>query len=125
MHMNRRMTICAFIVLGMGSVWDASSQPARHPYFETGVEEAVIAYSAPQPWHAEATPFITHSLNHMFRGKPWNFTHVDQHTERIIPRTGGSVVLHQLHQDKPRLPSALYDSPVPLLAAAQSDDDDA
>ena len=42
------------VIEGMGSVWDASSQPSRHPYFETGVEEAVIAWSAPQPWHAEA-----------------------------------------------------------------------
>ena len=41
----------------------------------------MICWSAPQPWHPEATAFINHSLNHMVgkdeRGnqKSWNFTH--------------------------------------------------
>ena len=38
-------TMCEAVVEGMGGVWDASAEPRRHPNFETGVEEAIIAWS--------------------------------------------------------------------------------
>jgi hypothetical protein len=53
----------------------------------------VIAWSAPQPYHQEAVPFINHALNHCFgkftegpltgQLKPWPFTHVHAETSRI------------------------------------------
>ena len=102
------------VIEGMGSFWDASSQPSRHPNFETGVEEAVIAYSAPHPWHASTDTFVTHTLNDMFGGRAWNFTHTNERTDQLTPWSAGSVVLTRLHNEyAPRLPSAFYDSPVP------------
>ena len=38
----------------MGGMWDKCASDARHPKFETGAEEAVIAWSAPHAWHPEA-----------------------------------------------------------------------
>ena len=65
-HMATK-TLCEAVVEGMGGVWDASAEPRRHPNFATGVLEAVVAWSAPQPWHAAAKPFINAALAHRFR----------------------------------------------------------
>ena len=53
-------------VEGMGGVWDRSADARRHPHFETGVLEAVVAWNAPQPYHPEADVFIARSLDHAF-----------------------------------------------------------
>ena len=42
-------TLCEAVVEGMGSVWEKCALAERHPDFKTSVEEAVIAWSAPQP----------------------------------------------------------------------------
>ena len=107
-------TMCEAVVEGMGSVWDKCASPERHPRFEASVEEAVIAWSAPQPWHREAEVFINHALNdHFGAGKPWNFSHSDQRVERMKAWQGGSKVIHHLHNSHPsRLPVAYYDTAV-------------
>ena len=61
-------------------------------------------------------PFAKCTLNELFgfysdgemkgKPKPWNFTHVDQRTERIT--TGPGQVISCLRQNRPRLPSAVY-----------------
>ena len=61
----------------MGGMWDKSASDERHPKFETGAEEAVIAWSAPHAWHPEAKEFVNSALNHCFKGEAWNFTHTD------------------------------------------------
>ena len=47
-------TCCEAVVEGMGSVWGKVAEGQRHPGFETGAEEAVIAYSAPHCGSVEA-----------------------------------------------------------------------
>ena len=60
-------TMCEAVVEGMGGgVWDRSADARRHPHFETGVLEAVVAWNAPQPYHPEADVFIARSLDHAF-----------------------------------------------------------
>ena len=113
-------TLCEAVVEGMGSVWDKCASAERHPDFKTSVEEAVIAWSAPQPYHPEAVPFINHSLAHYFgrydsgplKGqlKPWNFNHVDQRTGRVVAQPG--LVMARHRKDALRLPSATYNSSV-------------
>ena len=72
----------------------------------------MLPYSAPQPWHPEAVPFINHSLNHMAgkndkgKQKEWNFTHKDK--ERMTAGKS-SVVTKRLQGTRPRLPAAMYD----------------
>ena len=84
----------------------------RHPSFEESVKEAVIAWSAPQPFHAEAIPFVNRSLVKLF-GSSWSshFAHVDQDVSRANPwahaGAGGKVVMRK-KQEKPRLPSSFY-----------------
>ena len=78
--------------------------------FNSGVEEAVIAWSAPQPFHQEATPFIAKALRGLF-GEDYStsFHHTDRRTSRIRAWAGGagrSVAKHIA--TKPRLPSAFY-----------------
>ena len=75
-----------------------------------GIEEAVIAWSAPQPFHQEATPFVTKALWGLY-GEDYSshFHHTDQRLSRIRAWTGGagkSVAKHMA--TKPRLPSAFY-----------------
>ena len=94
------------------SVWDKCASAERHPDFKTSVEKAVIAWSAPQPYHPEAVPFINHSLNHYFgrynsgplngQLKPWNFSHVDQRTGRVVVQPG--LVMARHRKDALRLP---------------------
>ena len=77
----------------MGSVWAASAPGLRHPTFEIGSEEAVSAWSGPQPYHPEAVPFVNNSLNHLFgrysegplKGhlKPREFFHTDTQTPNL------------------------------------------
>ena len=109
-HMATK-TMCEAVVEGMGGVWDASAEPRRHPNFETGVMEAVIAWSAPQPWHAAAVPFINAALVHRFKDSKdgrFNFTHVNERTAQLPSWKHGSQVLDRLHKTTPRLPSNLY-----------------
>ena len=75
----------------------------------------MLLYSAPQPWHPEALPFINHSLNHYFgkdsegKQKPWNFNHTgDRHHGQDRP-LGQSKVLSRMNRERPRLPTAMYD----------------
>ena len=75
-------TLNEAVVEGMGSVWAKAAPPERHVLLERSEKEAVIAWSAPQPWHPEAGAragaFCTNALNHMFgfftdggsKGKP-------------------------------------------------------
>ena len=97
------------VVEGMGAFWDDAAGPKRHLDFETGVKEAVICYSGPPTFSAEATPFLTRALNTYFEGGPekWNFTHEDQRFRGIV-FVGGSKVLDKLSKVKPRLPSTIY-----------------
>ena len=101
--------MCEAVVEGMGGVWDASAEPRRHPNFETGVEEAIIAWSALQPWHPVAKAYIAKSIDRYFGvygpgggpagakagdKKPWNFSYHDSHIYRALERrpTAGQVV---------------------------------
>ena len=101
-------SMCEAVVEGMGGVWDRSADPRRHPAFETGVEEAVIAWSGPQPWHPEATVFISRALAHAFpNGWVKEFVHQDERKDRL--HVGHGQVMDRLAQDKPRFPAAAYD----------------
>ena len=55
-------TACEAVVEGMGSVWDQCTDPHRHPRFETGQQEAVIAWNAPAAHLPEADPFLRRAL---------------------------------------------------------------
>ena len=97
------------VVEGMGGKWDRAAADDRHPSFESGIEEAVVAYSAPQPYHAEADLFCHKALNHHFKGGDWNFHHVDKRFSRVRAwaETGGKVI--GKHKQEPlRLPSSFY-----------------
>ena len=59
-------TLCEAVVDRMGGCWDLSSPTSRHPSFESGIEETMIAWSAPQTFHPEAKPFIAKSLRGLF-----------------------------------------------------------
>ena len=97
------------VVESMGGMWDRCASDERHPSFETGAEEAVVAWSAPHAWHPEAKQFISQSLNIHFGDKPWNFTHRDQRIDRSRAWTGGSQVIQRLHNSyKSRLPASFY-----------------
>ena len=105
-------TICEAVVEGMGGCWDKCSPDDRHSNFESGIEEAVIAWSAPQPFHSEADPFIRKSLQTLF-GEDYSshFHHTDSRTNRIQSWAGGAgKTVAKLMQSKPRLPSACYGS---------------
>ena len=100
------------MIEGIWGTWDKCASPGRHPDFRKAVEEAVIAWSAPQPFHPEAVPFITRALNHHFGKKDWNFTHVDHwHDHHIGRALGKGKVNERLKKsnDKLRLPSEMYD----------------
>ena len=76
------------VVEGMGGVWDGAASDARHPSFEKGAEEAVVAWNAPWPYHADAEPFINRALTHLFGGSNWSkhFTHVNERVDQIPAR---------------------------------------
>ena len=99
------------VVEGMGSVWDASADAVRHPSFKQSVEEAVIAWSAPQPYHAAAVPFVNRALTHCFGSSDWgsHFAHLDKQVSRAPgwAMAGGKVVTGK-KQEKPRLPASFY-----------------
>lgn len=97
------------VVEGMGSYWDDCAAPKRHLRFETGVEEAVICYTAPPAHLPEATSFLRKSLTTYFDGGPhkWNFSHEDARHRHVV-WAGGSKVIDRLGKIKPRLPSAFY-----------------
>jgi len=95
------------VVEGMGSVWDASTEARRHQRFEVGVEEAVIAWTAPQPYHDEAEPFLTAALNRHFNNKPWNFVHTDMRLRQKV-FDGGSKVIARHRKDLLRMPKSFY-----------------
>jgi hypothetical protein len=89
----------------------------RHPGFETGAEEAVVAWNAPQPYHPAADAFVTNALNDVFgfdkqgHPKPWNLTHRDAAADHHIGRALGRSVVISRHKrnDQPRFPSQYYD----------------
>ena len=100
-------TICEAVVEGMGSVWDQCTDPHRHPRFETGQQEAVIAWNAPAAHLPEADPFLRRALNRHFNGKPWNFTHTDLQLRQKV-WSGGSKVVDRHRKDPLRMPSSFY-----------------
>ena len=105
------------VVEGMGGVWDRSSPDARHCTFDRSVEEAVVAWNGPWPYHAEAVPFISHSLAHLFGTSQWSshFAHVNDRLAQTPAwaQHGGKVVGRHKKQDKGKLPSVMYDTPAP------------
>ena len=107
-------TSCEAVVEGMGSVWDASATDRRHVGFQSGVHDAVIAYSAPEPHLPEADQFITRALNTYFEGGPekWNFKNEDARFRNVV-FSGGSKVIAKLGKMKSRLPAAFYGAAVP------------
>ena len=103
-------SLCEAVVEGIGGCWDRSSPASRHPSFESGIEEAVIAWSAPQPFHPEAKAFIAKSLHGLF-GDDYSshFHHSNQQVSRIRAWAGGAGKAVAKHMaTKPRLPSAFY-----------------
>ena len=113
-------SMCEAVVEGMGSMWDACATDNRHLGLEAAAEEAVVAWSAPAPWHPDAVPFINHSLNHMFgkdaggHQKPWNFTRHDNQgkSTNLRGQLGGSLVTKRIQKEsQSRLPSSVYDQP--------------
>ena len=102
-------TSCEAVVEGMGSVWDESATERRHVGFESGVHDAVVAYSAPAPHLPEADQFITRALNTYFEGGPdkWNFKNEDARFRNVV-FSGGSKVIAKLGKAKSRLPAAFY-----------------
>ena len=75
-------------------------------------KEAVIAWTAPAAYKAEAGPFVERALNRHFNGKPWNFTHTDMQL-RSKPWSGGSQVVHRHRKDPLRMPSSMYTKGAP------------
>jgi hypothetical protein len=75
-----------------------------------GIEEAVIAWSAPQPFHQEATPFVAKALRDLF-GEDYtsHFHHINRRPSQIHAWAGGDGKTVAKHlATKPRLPSAFY-----------------
>ena len=58
LHMATK-SMCEAVIEGMGGVWDRSN---RHGSWETAIEEAVVAWNSPQPYHPAAIPFVNHAL---------------------------------------------------------------
>ena len=104
-------TMCEAVIEGVGSVWDQCASPVRHLGMEASQQECAIAYNGPPPYHPAAPAFIARTLNLVFNGKAWKFTHKDQRTERIpaFATSGESKVTHK-HKthDASRLPESLF-----------------
>jgi len=111
-------SMCEAVIEGMGGMWDRCATDGRHPGFETGAEEAVIAWNAPQPYHPAADNYVTHVLNDVFgfdsQGHPkrWNLTHTDtaedHHIGRALARS--QVINRHKRDDQPHFPSQYYDT---------------
>ena len=107
-------TMCEAVVEGMGAMWDLCSSDNRHLSLQSAAEEALIAWSAPHPWHPEAVTFINHAINHMVgkdskgKQKTWNFTHNDTWHKGSSSQARSQVV-ERLKQEPLRLPSSMYD----------------
>eukprot|EP00966_Prymnesium_polylepis_P328091 7383901-Prymnesium_polylepis.1 len=103
--------MCEAVVEGMGGCWDRSSPSDRHPHFLSGIQEAVIVWSAPQPFHPEATPFIRKSLRGLF-GEDYasHFHHTNTRMNQVPTWAGGAGKAVSKHMaTNPRLPSRFYD----------------
>ena len=91
----------------MGGVWDRCD---RQGNWTTAIEEAVIAWNAPKPYHPAAVAFINHSLDHWAGGEDkWTqrFTHHDKHhIERDLAK---GKVIERHKKEVQRLPSSYYD----------------
>ena len=105
------------VVEGMGGVWDRSSPDARHCSFDRSVQEAVVAWNGPWPYHAEAEPFVNHALAHAFGTTQWasHFAHVNERVAQTPAwaQHGGKVIGRHKAQDRGKLPSAMYDTAAP------------
>ena len=112
------------VVEGMGGVWDRSSPDARHCSFEASAKEAVVAWTAPWPYHPSALPFINHALNHLFGTKDWasHFMHINQRVDQANPWTmsGGKVVGRTQREGKGKLLASMYDTPAPIYKVKDS-----
>jgi hypothetical protein len=64
-HMASK-SMCEAVIEGMGGVWSDCSGDKRHLSLQASAEEAMLSWSAPQPWHPEAVPFIKVSVAGMF-----------------------------------------------------------
>ena len=111
-------SMCEAVIEGMGGMWDRCATDGRHPGFETGAEEAVIAWNAPQPYHPAADDYVTHVLNDVFgfdpegHPKEWNLTHKDAAQDHHIGRALGRSLVINRHQrnDQPRFLSQYYNT---------------
>jgi hypothetical protein len=106
LHMATK-SMCEAVVEGMGGVWDRCD---RQGNWQTAIEEAVIAWNAPKPYHPSAKAFINHSLNHWAGGEDrWigRFNHQNKH--HIERQLGKSNVIERKKREEQRLPSAFYD----------------
>ena len=52
-HMASK-SMCEAVVESMGGMWNLCSSDNRHLSLEAAAQEAIICWSAPQPWHPEA-----------------------------------------------------------------------
>ena len=87
-------------------MWDRSD---RHGDFRTATLEAVVAWSAPPPYHPAAVPFINRSLAHLFGNDMWmkKFTHQDHHhIERAL---GKGQVMSRKKRETLRLPTSFHE----------------
>jgi hypothetical protein len=88
----------------MGGVRDRCARPERHISFEAGVQEAVVCWNAPKPYHVDANDFLEHALSLNFKGAAWHFTHTSAATTR---RADQSKVLQRLAKHESKLPGSL------------------
>ena len=82
----------------------------RHPDLTSSMEEAVVAWNAPQPFHPEAKQFVAKSLSDLF-GSDYSdhFHHTNKQISRVPTYFGGAGKVVGKHAgSKPRLPSAFY-----------------
>lgn len=103
-------SMCEAVIEGCGSMWDR--QARHHPSFDVGTKRAVIAWSAPWPWHPAAKTFVNHALADLFKGSVHgHFHHINKQTERIpaFATAGSSVVMERQNKVPTRLPSTMYD----------------
>ena len=100
--------MCEAVLEGMGSVWDLAADAKRGSNFLYSQKEAMIAYNGPPAYTPEAKPFVARALNHHFKGKNWNFVHLDPR-QRHVQYAAGSKTLERKRTEKTRLPAAMYD----------------
>ena len=111
LHMATK-SMCEAVVEGMGGMWDRSD---RHGDFRTATLEAVVAWSAPPPYHPAAVPFINRSLAHLFGNDIWmNHEEVSLTTTTTtsIERAsalGKGQVMSRKKRETLRLPTSFYE----------------